>query len=68
MTKAKRNVGREILDGLRELKRGEYGRVVNVPSREEDKEVGSDDRPAGVAGDIGRVITDVTYQRPQKRQ
>jgi putative transcriptional regulator len=31
MTKAKRNVGREILEGLRELKRGEYGRIVNVP-------------------------------------
>lgn len=31
MTKAKRNVGKEILDGLREIKRGEYGRVVNVP-------------------------------------
>lgn len=31
MPKAKRNVGREILGGLRELKRGEYGRVVNVP-------------------------------------
>ncbi|MDZ7736757.1 MAG: helix-turn-helix domain-containing protein [Gammaproteobacteria bacterium] len=24
-------MGREILDGLRELKRGEHGRVVNVP-------------------------------------
>lgn len=31
MAKAKRNVGKEILDGLREIKRGEYGRVVNVP-------------------------------------
>jgi putative transcriptional regulator len=31
MTKAKRNVGREILDGLREIKRGDYGRVINVP-------------------------------------
>ncbi len=31
MPKAKRNVGREILEGLRELKRGEYGRVINVP-------------------------------------
>jgi putative transcriptional regulator len=31
MTKAKRNIGQEILDGLRELKAGEYGRVVNVP-------------------------------------
>src|SRR5574337_1762011 len=34
MTKAvaRRNVGREILEGLRELKRGEVGRVINVPS------------------------------------
>ena len=34
MTKAsaKRNVGSEILQGLRELKRGEVGRVVTVPS------------------------------------
>ena len=31
MAKSKRNVGREILEGLRELKRGEVGRVVNVP-------------------------------------
>lgn len=31
MAKAKRNVGKEILDGLREIKRGEYGRVVNIP-------------------------------------
>jgi putative transcriptional regulator len=31
MCKAKRNVGQEILDGLRELKRGEVSRVINVP-------------------------------------
>jgi len=31
-TVARRNVGREILEGLRELKRGDVGRVVNVPS------------------------------------
>ena len=31
-TSLKRNVGLEILEGLRELKRGEIGRVVNVPS------------------------------------
>lgn len=31
MTKAKRDIGTEILEGLRELKRGEYGRVINVP-------------------------------------
>jgi putative transcriptional regulator len=29
---AKRNVGMEILEGLRQLRRGEIGRVVSVPS------------------------------------
>ncbi|HKS90568.1 MAG TPA: helix-turn-helix domain-containing protein [Tepidiformaceae bacterium] len=28
---AKRNIGKEILEGLRELKRGEIGRVITVP-------------------------------------
>lgn len=32
MAKAKRNLGLEILEGIREIKRGEHGRVVNVPS------------------------------------
>ncbi len=32
MAKASRNIGREILDGLKELKGGDYGRVINVPS------------------------------------
>jgi putative transcriptional regulator len=32
MAKAKRNIGLEILQGLREIKRGEYGRVINVPN------------------------------------
>jgi putative transcriptional regulator len=31
MAKAKRNIGQEILDGLREIKSGQYGRVINVP-------------------------------------
>jgi len=31
-TVPKRNVGSEILEGLRELKRGEIGRVVSLPS------------------------------------
>ena len=31
MAGKKRNIGEEILQGLRELKRGEYGRVINVP-------------------------------------
>ena len=32
MPKAKRNVGQEILDGIRQLKRREHGRVMKVPS------------------------------------
>ena len=32
MPKAKRNIGNEILTGLREIKRGEYGLVITVPS------------------------------------
>ena len=31
MAKSKRNIGLEILEGLREIKRGEYSRVVNIP-------------------------------------
>lgn len=31
MAKAKRNIGQEILEGLRQLKRGEHGRVITVP-------------------------------------
>jgi putative transcriptional regulator len=29
--KTRRSIGQEILEGLREIKRGEYGRVINVP-------------------------------------
>jgi putative transcriptional regulator len=32
MRKTKRNIGLEILDGIREIKRGEHGRVISVPS------------------------------------
>ncbi len=31
MNKRKRDVGQEILEGLRELKSGEHGRIINVP-------------------------------------
>ena len=31
MKEIKRDVGSEILDGLRELRSGEHGRVINVP-------------------------------------
>jgi len=32
MPKSKRNIGMEILEGIREIKRGERGRVINVPT------------------------------------
>src|SRR3990172_2398955 len=31
MVRKSRDIGAEILQGLREIKRGEYGRVINVP-------------------------------------
>ncbi len=31
MSKRKRNIGLEIRDGLRQLKRGDYGRGIEVP-------------------------------------
>ncbi len=32
MTKAKRDIGLEILEGIQQLKRGDHGRIINVPS------------------------------------
>ena len=32
MAKAKRNIGLEVLEGIRDIKRGEHGRVINIPS------------------------------------
>ena len=32
MARTKRSIGLEILEGIREIKRGEHGRIVNVPS------------------------------------
>lgn len=32
MAPPRRNIGREILEGIRQLKRGEHGRITNVPS------------------------------------
>jgi len=32
MTKGARNIGCQIVDGLREIKRGDYGRVITIPS------------------------------------
>lgn len=32
MARRSRNIGLEILEGIRQIKRGEHGRVTNVPS------------------------------------
>ena len=32
MSETDRDIGNEILEGLRELKRGEHGRIINIPS------------------------------------
>ena len=32
MTKVDRNIGAEILEGIRQIKRGEVGRITTVPS------------------------------------
>jgi putative transcriptional regulator len=32
MAKRSRNIGLEILEGIRQIKRGEHGRITNVPS------------------------------------
>ena len=32
MASRKRNIGLEILEGIREIKRGEHGRVTTIPS------------------------------------
>ena len=32
MADAERDIGEEILEGIRELKRGEHGRIINVPA------------------------------------
>jgi hypothetical protein len=42
MASRKRNIGQEILEGIREIKRGEHGRVTTVPSASSVREI--DDR------------------------
>ena len=38
MAKRKRDIGQEILDGLREIKSGKHGHVINVPDVAEIRE------------------------------
>jgi putative transcriptional regulator len=60
MAKQKRNIGREILAGLREIKHGESGRVVNVPkvSSIREKTGLSQARFASVLGVSVRTLQD----------
>lgn len=60
MSKRKRNIGLEIRDGLRQLKRGDCGRVIEVPNVAEIREkVGlSQSRFATLLGVSVRTLQD----------
>lgn len=60
MAKTKRNIGKEILDGLREIKRGKHGRVINVPDvgKIREKTVLSQARFAELLGVSVRTLQD----------
>lgn len=60
MSKARRNIGREILEGLQQLKRGDYGRVINVPdvSSIREKTGLSQARFAALLGVSARTLQD----------
>ena len=60
MTEKDRDIGREILEGLRELKREEHGRIVNLPDVATVREkVGlSQARFAGLLGVSVRTLQD----------
>ena len=60
MAKSKRNIGREILAGLREIKRGKTGRVISVPkvSAIREKTGLSQARFASVLGVSVRTLQD----------
>jgi len=60
MSKRKRNIGLEIRDGLRELKRGDYGRVIEVPDVAGIREKGglSQSRFATLLGVSVRTLQD----------
>lgn len=60
MATKKRNVGREILEGLREIKRGEQRRVTNIPDIAgiREKTGLSQDRFAALLGVSVRTLQD----------
>jgi len=64
-----RDIGKEILEGLRELKRGQIGRVVNIPPvREIRRKVGlSQSRFAALLGVSVRTLQDWEQGRRSPR-
>ena len=60
-----RNIGREILEGIRELKRGEHGRAITVPaiSSIREKTGLSQERFAGLLGVSIRTLRDWEQDR-----
>ena len=60
MARKSRDIGAEILQGLREIKRGEYGRVINVPdiARTREKTGLSQARFAQLLGVSVRTLQD----------
>ena len=60
MAKTRRDIGREILQGLREIKRGQHGRAINIPSvaRIGEKTELSQERFAGLLGVSIRTLQD----------
>lgn len=60
MAKGKRDIGREILEGLREIKSGRHGRVVNLSSVASVREKTglSQDRFATLLGVSIRILQD----------
>ena len=69
MTGKRRNVGREILDGIQELKRGERGRVFNVAA---DSAMKSDkrrrlERAGWTVGDAADFLELSRNERDAKR-
>jgi putative transcriptional regulator len=59
MPKAKRDIGREILQGLRQTKRGQHGRVINLPS------VASIREKTGLSQERFATLLGVSVRTPQ---
>jgi putative transcriptional regulator len=65
MAKAKRNIGKEILSGLQELRRGKRGRVTSMPDVEQIREATglSQARFAQLLGVSPRTLQDWEQRR-----